>query len=72
MKRAPLILLSVFALFLFGGCGLAKEEAELISIKDAKVSALVYTSSLRGAYIWENGSTAQVCAEPAPDVALDT
>lgn len=72
MKRAPLILLSVFAPFLLGGCGLAKDEAELISIKDAKVSALVYTSSLRAAYIREEASKAQVCAEPAPDVALDT
>ena len=72
MKRSPLILLSVLALFLLGGCGLAKDEAELISIKDAKTSALVYTSSLRAAYIREEASKAQVCAEPAPDVALDT
>lgn len=61
-----------FLLLAVTACELPSDEAELIKVDNAKASALVYTASIRGAYFLEDGSGAKFCAEPPPDIALDT
>jgi len=60
------------ALLALGGCELPKDQAELIKVDDANASALVYTASIRGAYFKTVEGTTKFCAEPPPDVALDS
>lgn len=60
------------ALLALGGCWLPKDQAELIRVEDANASALVYTASIRGAYFKTEDGASKFCAEPPPDVALDS
>lgn len=57
------------------GCGVfgrpAQDKTELYVTKGG-VDIVSYTGTLRGAYVLPPGSQARFCAEPAPDVSLDT
>ncbi len=73
MKRSiGAIIVGSAALLTVSGCELPKDEAKLIKIEDANASALVYTASIRGTYFKSKDATSKFCAEPPPDVALDT
>jgi hypothetical protein len=71
------ILYSASCLLLTGlaGCGAfsrpAQDKTEIFVTK-AGVDVVSYTGTLRGAYVLPPGSQARFCAEPAPDVSLDT
>lgn len=73
MKRSiGAIILGGAALLTVSGCDLPGDKAKLIKIEGANASALVYTASIRGTYFKSANATSKFCAEPAPDVALDT
>jgi len=69
-------LVAMAALTIIGGCdtlgGATQEEAKLVTTRQAGAEVLTYPGSLRGAYLFKPGSSAKFCAEPPPDVALNT
>lgn len=56
--------------FLMAGCATPQKDARILSLPDAAVVS--YPTELRGTYIIRSGSDLRYCAEPVPDVALDT
>lgn len=61
------------ALLALGGCGFfAQKHAETKTLEDSGVAAITYPTELRAAYAVKKDSTARYCAEPPPDVALNT
>jgi len=69
-------LVAVVAFAALAGCdsltGATQEEAKLVGTRHADAEVLTYPGSLRGAYLFKPGSSAKFCAEPPPDVALNT
>ena len=53
-------------------CGVPQRSAKVLDIKANTVSAVTYPADLRGAYMQTGESKVQFCAEPAPDVALQS
>lgn len=53
-------------------CGVPQRSAQVHSIRANDVSAVSYPADLRGAYLKMGESKMQFCAEPAPDVALQS
>lgn len=62
----------VSGLLVLSGCANPQMHAEIVKIEDYPAYTITYPAELRGAYFFKNGSTLKYCAEPAPDVALDT
>jgi len=61
------------ALLALGGCGFfAQKHAETMKLGASGVEAITYPSEVRAAYAVKQESTARYCAEPPPDVALNT
>ncbi len=54
------------------GCETPQQHAEHIELKDRGVSVVAYPTQIRGAYVFNPGSDNRFCAEPPPDVALDS
>ena len=48
-----------------------QRKAKVLEV-EAGAYAVTYPSDIRGAYFIKKGSNVRICAEPAPDVALDT
>lgn len=66
-------ILSILMLVLWmAGCATTQKDARILTIKDANTTVITYPTELRGAYVVRSGSGLRYCAEPAPDVALDT
>lgn len=68
-RKVPLWLL--FALGI-AGCAVPQKQAKIINIEASGTSAVTYPTELRAAYFFNKGDTTYYCAEPFPDVALDT
>ena len=65
----------LFTLPLMAGllaCETLQQHAEHIELKDRGVSVVAYPTQIRGAYVFDPGSDNRMCAEPPPDVALDS
>lgn len=60
------------ALLVLPGCSNPQMHAEIVKLEGYPAYTITYPAELRGAYFFRNGSTLKYCAEPAPDVALDT
>lgn len=73
--KLSLLNVTVVALVLLttlSACGVPQRSAKVLDIKADTMSAVAYPADLRGAYVRPNESTVQFCAEPAPDVALQS
>ncbi len=57
---------------LTAGCAAPQKDARVLSLKDANTDVIIYPTELRGAYVVHSDNVVRYCAEPAPDVALDT
>jgi hypothetical protein len=58
---------------LLNGCASTQKKAKVIYIDKTPVSAITYPAELRGAYfIVSQNNKVNYCAEPAPDVAMDS
>ena len=67
--RTPLITM----LLLLAGCaGANQEKAYTDEIGKSGFRLVSYTGTTRGAYIWPDGKTGHICAEPPPDLGLTT
>jgi hypothetical protein len=66
---APLII----TLLLLAGCfGSNQEHADSAPIGKSGFNLVSYTGTTRGAYIWPDGKSGHICAEPPPDLGLTT
>jgi hypothetical protein len=54
------------------GCANPQREVKVIGIDPPAPSVVIYPSDLRGAYVVKENSQVKFCAEPVPDVALDS
>lgn len=59
------------ALGLIQGCSTPQRQAKILQVNPT-VQAVTYPSDVRGAYVIQRDDGVRVCAEPAPDVALDS
>ena len=65
--------ISILALtLLMAACATPQKDARVLSLKDANTDVITYPSELRGAYVIHTDKGVRYCAEPVPDVALDT
>jgi len=62
----------VFIVLFLLGCALPQKKAKVISVEQTGASAITFPAELRGAYFIKRDDAVHYCAEPAPDVALDT
>lgn len=53
-------------------CGVPQRKAKVLDVKANDAWTVTYPADLRGAYIQTEGSKVWFCAEPAPDVALQS
>lgn len=53
-------------------CGIPQRKAKVLDVKANDAWAVTYPADLRGAYIQTEQSKVWFCAEPAPDVALQS
>jgi hypothetical protein len=69
LRRAPLVTI----LALLAGCaGANQEKAYTDEIGKSGFRLVSYTGTTRGAYIWPDGKSGHICAEPPPDLGLTT
>ncbi|MEK6801580.1 MAG: hypothetical protein AABZ34_02790 [Nitrospirota bacterium] len=54
------------------GCSLPQRATKVIELPENKSSVVTYSAELRGAYIRAPNAKFEICAEPAPDVALES
>jgi hypothetical protein len=54
------------------GCANPQREVKIMGIDPPAPSVVIYPSDLRGAYVVKENSQVKFCAEPVPDVALDS
>ena len=59
-------------ILLLSACAMPTRGVEVLKVNNSNTHAIVYPSDVRGAYFIEEGSNTKFCAEPAPDVALET
>jgi hypothetical protein len=74
MKMLNKIVVTLLAITI-AGCALPQRHGEIIDIDPSRISAATFPSEIRGAYFVPQGNTSakvKFCAEPAPDVALDS
>lgn len=64
----------IFLLLLvnLAGCATPQQHAEIVLEEEANAYTVSYPAALRGAYFFKNDKVIKYCAEPAPDIALDT
>ena len=53
-------------------CAIPQRKARIQSVDSQTPSVVTYPTELRGAYVLTPNSNLRFCAEPAPDVALET
>jgi len=53
-------------------CAAPQREVKILNLDTTQSQVLIYPSDLRGAYIPQKDAPLKFCAEPAPDVALDS
>lgn len=71
MKTLKVIVTGIVVFSLLG-CATPQREVKVLNLDETKSSVLTYPSDLRGAYIPKTNASLKFCAEPAPDVALDS
>jgi hypothetical protein len=54
------------------GCAIPQKHAETIDLDGYSTYTITYPTELRGTYFFENDGKVRYCAEPVPDVALET
>jgi hypothetical protein len=59
-------------MLLSAGCALPQKKANVVNIEKQGIAAITYPTELRGAYFVIRDDKVLYCAEPAPDIALDT
>lgn len=62
----------ILILILIQGCSVPQRKANVLKVDPAGVTAISYPTELRGAYFIKKGSDIRVCAEPTPDVSLES
>jgi len=60
------------SIILLTACAQSQQRADLIRFNGAGWSAVTYPAQVRGAYMLDKNSVSGFCAEPVPDVAMDT
>ncbi|MCA9801329.1 MAG: hypothetical protein KC777_05055 [Cyanobacteria bacterium HKST-UBA02] len=71
-RKALLCLLPALSLLFLSGCASLTSPARKHTLEPGGSYLVDYDATRRGAYILQKDSGARVCAEPAPDVALES
>jgi len=71
-RKALLCLLPALSLLFLSGCASFTSPARKHTLEPGGSYLVDYDATRRGAYILQKDSGARVCAEPAPDVALES
>lgn len=69
--RTTVLAAASLGLMLLQGCSTPQRQAKILQVNPT-VQAITYPSDVRGAYVIQRPDGVRVCAEPAPDVALDS
>lgn len=64
--------ISVGALLFLSGCATVTSPMRTHALENGKPYAIDYDATRRGAYILPGDGSMKVCAEPAPDVAMES
>jgi hypothetical protein len=68
--QVSILLLTAVAL---SGCFRSDQDRALTTeVGKSGVNLISYTGTTRGAYLWPEGNTKRICAEPPPDLGLNT
>jgi len=70
--RSFILIMIIIVLSVLSGCGTPQREVRRIEISPQMPSVITYPSDVRGTYIVKEGSDLKFCAEPVPDVALES
>ncbi len=69
--QATVLAVASLGFMLLQGCSTPQRQAKVLQVNPT-VQAITYPSDVRGAYVIQREDGVKVCAEPAPDVALDS
>lgn len=72
MRPAIVLMLSAIVILSLSGCASMTAPARTHALDPSKPYVVDYDASRRGAYILPAEGSLKVCAEPAPDVALES
>lgn len=62
----------IIIVVLLNGCGTPQREVRKMEITAQVPSVISYPSDIRGTYVVKEGSNLKFCAEPVPDIALES
>ncbi len=73
--RSFVFVMIIIALFVLSGCGTPQREVRKMDMMDISTrmpSVITYPADIRGAYVVRDDAKLKFCAEPVPDVALES
>jgi hypothetical protein len=70
--RSFIYIMIIIVLSVLSGCATPQREVKMIQITPQMPSVITYPSDVRGTYVVRDDSALKFCAEPAPDVALES
>jgi len=70
--KIPVIATLAVGSVVLAGCAQPQLSAEHIRLEKSATSVVTYPTEIRGVYVVDKAANAKLCAEPPPDVALNT
>ncbi len=70
--RSFIFIMIMIVLSVLSGCATPQREVKMIQITPQMSSVITYPSDVRGTYVVKDDSALKFCAEPVPDVALES
>lgn len=70
--RAMSVILASVCLAMTLGCALPQRKAKVVMLEGGTLSTITLPADLRGVYVTRQTPEVKLCAEPAPDVALES
>jgi hypothetical protein len=71
MRKVVYVVIGI-AVLVLSGCATPQRDVKIIGVDKITPSIVIYPSDLRGAYVLTENSNLKFCAEPVPDVALES